>query len=355
MTESTFNAESADEIMYQLMCKILPKWSNSTLVGVANFWYRYHWFLMTSEIPHVDMFDGDITLRFMRNVEITAGNAAASNSEKRSRQLELDPACVDSTRVNNGTSEGPGVRKAMGFLNLHFCMLVPIHTAIMKCTRKKRSLPMQGETISVRAMMKMGYAAVHHESAIVRHVCCACYAMGLGAIRLDQLNRTCILGEHRPSGCLQWYTDLDKDGACRPSYIPVVGFHGRSWVDGLLSSTADVAIAGFLLKEDDSTNGDPFLSSKFKRRPKRGRCVTKCVREILVLVCDVPRTQVGKFGISSLRKFMPIIAKLLKLEGDCRADVDRWSGSLAKEDGLVPKDRVAGVFAVLCTFRQYAP
>ena len=42
---------------------------------------------------------------------------------------------------------------------------------------------------------------------------------------------------------------------------------------------------------------------------------------------------------------MPTIAKLLKLEGDCRADVDQWSGSLAKEEGLVPKDRVACVFA----------
>jgi hypothetical protein len=42
---------------------------------------------------------------------------------------------------------------------------------------------------------------------------------------------------------------------------------------------------------------------------------------------------------------MPTIAKLLKLEGDRRADVGWWSGSLAKEDGLVPKDRVAGVFA----------
>ena len=237
----------------------------------------------------------------------------------------------------------------LGFLNLHSCMFFPINTAIMKCTREKCSLPMQGKTISVRAMMKIGHAEV-------QHVCCACYTMGLGFICLDQLNRTCILGEHHPSGCLQCYTYLDKDGAYHPCYIPMVGFHGRSWVDGLLSSTADVAIAGFLLKEDDSTNGDPFLSSKFKRRPKRGRCVTKCVREILVLVCDVPRTQVGKFGISSLRIFMPIIAKLLKLEGIAvAADVAWSSGSLAKEDGLVPKDRVAGVFAVLCTFRQYAP
>ena len=71
---------------------------------------------MTSEIPHADMFDGNITLRFIRNVEITARNAAARNSEKRSRQLDLNPACADSTRVNNGTAAGPGVRKAMGFL-----------------------------------------------------------------------------------------------------------------------------------------------------------------------------------------------------------------------------------------------
>jgi len=122
---------------------------------------------MTSEIPHADMFDGDITLRFIRNVEITAGNAAAFNSEKRSRQLDLNSACADSTRINNSTAAGPGVRKAMGFLNLHFGMLFPIDTAIMKCIRKKRSRPMQGEAISVRAMMKIGHAAVHHESSIV--------------------------------------------------------------------------------------------------------------------------------------------------------------------------------------------
>jgi len=211
------------------MCEILPKWSNFTLAGVARFWCRYHWFLMTSEIPHADMFDSDITLRFIRNVEITAGNAADLNSEKRSRQLDLNSACADSTRVNDSTAAGPGVRKAMGFLNLHFGMLFPFDTAIMKYTRKKRSLPMQGETISVRAMMKIEHATVHHESAIVRHVCCACHAMGLGDICLNQLNRTCILGEYSPSGCLQCHTDFDKDGACCLCYIPVVGFHGCSW------------------------------------------------------------------------------------------------------------------------------
>jgi len=57
------------------------------------------------------------------------------------------------------------------------------------------------------------------------------------------------------------------------------------------------------------------------------------------------RGQVGKFAISSFRKFMPTIAKLLKLEGDRRADVGWWSGSLAKEDGLVPKGRIACLFA----------
>jgi len=63
--------------------------------------------------------------------------------------------------------------------------------------------------------------------------------------------------------------------------------------NGLLSSTAHVSIAGFLLKQDDSTNGDPFLASKFS--PKRGGCVTKCVREIPVMMFEVPRGQVCKF------------------------------------------------------------
>ena len=54
---------------------------------------------------------------------------------------------------------------------------------------------------------------------------------------------------------------------------------------------------------------------------------------------------------------MPTIAKLLKLEGDLRADVGRWSGSLAKEDGFVSKDRVAGVFTARQTVLpdKYAP
>jgi len=84
ITDSRFNAESADGIMYQLMCEMLPKWSISTLAGVASFWYHYHWFLMHSKILHAYMFDGDISLHFIRNVEITAGNAAA-NPEKRCR------------------------------------------------------------------------------------------------------------------------------------------------------------------------------------------------------------------------------------------------------------------------------
>jgi len=137
MSESRFDAESAEVIMYQLMCEILPKWSNSTLAGVASFWYRFHWFLMKRGIPHSNMFDGDITLLFTRNVEITAGEAATRNFHKRSRQLDFNPASADSTRVNNGTAAGPGVRKAMAFLNLHFGMLFPIDVAIMKCTRKK--------------------------------------------------------------------------------------------------------------------------------------------------------------------------------------------------------------------------
>jgi len=68
------------------------------------------------------------------------------------------------------------------------------------------------------------------------------------------------------------------------------------------------------------------------------------VREILVMVYDMPRGQVGKFGISSFRKFRPTIAQLLKLEGDRRTDVGWWSASLAKEDGLVPEGRVACLF-----------
>jgi len=124
-------------------------------------------------------------------------------------------------------------------------------------------------TISVRAMMKIGHAAVHHESAMVRHVCFACYAMGLRDIRIDQLNTTCILGEHSPSGCLQCHTDLDKDGACCPCYIHWLA---SMVARGLTASSAPRLMSqlqGFLLKEDDSTNGDPFLASKIQTAPKK--------------------------------------------------------------------------------------
>jgi len=74
---------------------------------------------------------------------------------------------------------------------------------------------------------------------------------------------------------------------------------------------------------------------------------------------SVRRAAVKSANSESLlfKKFMPTIAKLLKLEGDRRAVVGWWSGSLAKEDGLVPKDRVAGVFAARQAVLQdkYAP
>jgi len=69
----------------------MSKWNKSTLADVPNFCYRYHWFLMTSETPHADMFDGDITLCFIRNVKITAGNATVRNSEKHSRLVLIFP------------------------------------------------------------------------------------------------------------------------------------------------------------------------------------------------------------------------------------------------------------------------
>ena len=122
----------------------------------------------------------------------------------------------------------------------------------------------------MRAMMKIGHAAVHHESAIFRHVCCACYAMGLGDICIDQLNRTCIFGEHGPSRCLRRLTDLDKDGDCCLCYIPWLA---SMVARGLTASSAPRPMSQlqvFLLKEDDSTNGDLFLASKFKQSPKRG-------------------------------------------------------------------------------------
>jgi len=66
---------------------------------------------------------------------------------------------------------------------------------------------------------------------------------------------------------------------------------------------------------------------------KRGGRVTKCVREILGVVCDVPRGHVGKFGISSFRKFRPTIAKLLKLEGIAlQTSVDGLVVSLKRTD-----------------------
>lgn len=130
----------------------------------------------------------------------------------------------------------------------------------------------------------------------------------------------------------------------RPFWLAHVGLISAEWNQLALSTTSETQLAGVLFRENDSPDGDVSKATKLLRRPMHPMRMGVCIRRILVQVCGVPPGEVGKFGVSSFRKFLIEICKARGLPAFRVNEVGRWSGSLAKDDNLMPIERVQGTF-----------
>ena len=338
------------DVMYRIIVQVLSKWSSGTIALIASSWFRccYYWHI--NETPPEDRFSGntvDGLLRSVRSVALQkAAGVAQSNSVKGRRRHK------DARSVRQGTHAEHSVRRGLAFLARHFGMPFPVDSALLKRGRPGKSHPSeQGEAVSLRVVFRLEKAATTHPSVAVRAACSSCLAMCFGCIRLDQVNRTQIIAEKSEQGCLFAYTDREKDpdinrASAKPLWIPILGLRDSSWHKELLHHTREVQLGGFLFRDDDSTGGSPFSASRLLKRPKRGRRALFAVRELLHHIGGIPRCALGRFGISSFRKFMPNIADRMMLDGLDRIEVGRWSGSDAKRlDHLLPAERVAGSFS----------
>ena len=73
--------------------------------------------------------------------------------------------------------------------------------------------------------------------------------------------------------------------------------------------TRPVQLGGFFVRENDSPTGDPAQATRVFNRPmKKGR-VLLCLRGLLQKVAGVPAAHLHRYGVSSLRKFLPEIGK----------------------------------------------
>ena len=258
----------------------------------------------------------------------------------------------DTRGVRPGTTSALSVRRGLAFLKKHFNLPFPVDTALLKRGKGGKARPViQGEAVSALVVSRLERAATSHPSRTVRSACATCTAMCYGCIRLDQINRTQIIAEEVVQGCLFAYTDREKDpdihrATAKPLWIPVFGIHGDSWSKELLRYTRPVQLGGFLFRDDDSKNGSPFQASKLCNRPKRLQRARFAVREILHHIGGIPRRELGRFDISSFRKFLPHVAERVRMPELDRIEVGRWSGSDAKRlDHLLPAERVAGTFS----------
>jgi len=81
--------------------------------------------------------------------------------------------------------------------------------------------------------------------------------------------------------------------------------------------------------------GRPDLGGGFKREALTAAQTSLLVRTLAHVVCDVPISQVMRFGTSSIRKFLPSLASARGCQEHDIRDLGRWTGSWSSQ-GQIP-------------------
>ena len=67
------------------------------------------------------------------------------------------------------------------------------------------------------------------------------------------------------------------------------------------------------MRENDSPDGDPFRATKLYKRPMEKQRMRTCLRAVLIKIGGIPEAEISKYGISSLRKFLPELGKARRI------------------------------------------
>jgi hypothetical protein len=304
--------------MLRLLLEYACRWSVSTLGGAASAWFRLHWLAKEMEAEGPDLYSGPTLAALFRCVAATATSKAANLKEPVGRA------------THNGSTAETQVRNGLLWVSDNLGVELPSLRA--KFTKKMkwgaRQPPSPFRPISIRALHLIESAATGltpDTPEIVQQYCAMFEPLALGCLRQEQANCSQILSFKEPTaGCYIGITDREKSNQphkmlARFFWMPVEGVISNAYGLRFADTTSNTQLAGICVRENDSPTGDPFKATKLLNRPMKPERMLVALRRILHVVCGIPHEDLHHYGVSSLRKFLPEIAKALDLPPDrCR-------------------------------------
>jgi hypothetical protein len=190
--------------------------------------------------------------------------------------------------------------------------------------------PYEMVPIYVMYHLELATARMHPKGEDLSNIecdyCSIFVGLCLATLREEQANCSEITSEHHlVEGCFAGITDREKSNepqkmVSRPFLMPqrglLPGEAGKKWSALFMDVTRPVQRGGILLREHDGPSGDPGGASKMFHRPMDKRRVPACFRALIHKVASVPEDQLWRYGLSSLRKFLPNIGRANKLDYD---------------------------------------
>jgi len=154
---------------------------------------------------------------------------------------------------------------------------------------------------------------------IVRQTLTMLEALALGCLRSEQSSCSEIWSfQDLVEGCFAGCTDREKSNQphkmrARPFWMVETGLIDNGWSKILESATHECQLGGILVRENDSPDGDPFRATKLYKRPMEKQRMRTCLRAVLIKIGGIPEAEISKYGISSLRKFLPELGKARRI------------------------------------------
>jgi hypothetical protein len=300
------NSVSPDVMLRTFMSKYIVKWCRSTISGSASAWFRLHYFAAVNELDEDLVFSGPVVSLLLKSV--------ARHAREKASKASTTPS---SSRRNNGSSAEGTVRDGLLFAIRNCGVTIPgMICPLVKKIHWSQRLPANAtHPLSIKMVWRLEQFATDVANPLVFRQTCACLLiLAFGCMLQEQANCSEIWNTDPLHGCIFGCTDREKSNqphkmVARPFWLAHVGLISAEWNQLALSTTSETHLAGVLFRENDSPDGDVSKATKLLRRPMHPMRMGVCIRRILLQVCGVPPGEVGKFGVSSFRKFLIEICK----------------------------------------------
>ena len=315
MTESPIDDTDA---ALALMLAYLTKWCVSTIEGAVSAWTRLHWLAHHLGLPPSETLAGPTLAALFKCVAVGAKAKAAA---------QANPAPGPGSR--NGSTAETQVRNGLIFVKRNMGVEIPNLACplVIKWKMSQREPTDSALAIPIRSLYRMEAAAIGlltQESGdlfpeIVRQTLAMLEALALGCLRSEQSSCSEIWSFNElVEGCFAGCTDREKSNQphkmkARPFWMVATGLINAEWARIFETATHECQLGGIFVRENDSPDGDPFRATKLYRRPMEKQRMRTCLWAILMKIGDIPAAEISKYGISSLRKFLPELGKARRI------------------------------------------